>query len=197
MNKFDTIESATELVEWLIHEFRDFSFPATLRNKISASCFAVAQEHQHAIVLCLSQQAALNASAFSLVRVQYEAYIRGMWISHCAREDEIDAFSKGNLKLANMDVLVAAIDHSSEVKGQLLSTLHKNVWKSMCAYTHTGPQQIQRWITEESIEPNYSAAEVKEVLAFSSKISLLSAVSVASLTNNHILANKILEKYDS
>ena len=132
-----------------------------------------------------------NASAFALVRVQYEAYVRGMWLSHCATDEEVKAFSEG-AEPPKMPRLIEAIDATSNVDGQRLSNLHKNSWKAMCAYAHTGAQQVQRWITSEAVEPNYDPAEVGEVVSFTSAISLLSAVSVAGLANDEQLAERIL-----
>lgn len=193
LNTFDTIPSALELAVWLGKKLDRLVFPANLRNRLSASCFAVVQDHHRAVVLCLQQTPALHASAFALVRVQYEAYVRGMWLFHCASDLEVEKFSKG-AEPPRISDLIIAIDAASNVEGQLLRNLHKGKWRTMCAYAHTGALQVQRWNTGDCIEPNYNLAEIKEVLAFTSMVALLSAMSVTALANNHELAQKIFEK---
>ena len=48
---------------------------------------SVAQDHHCAIVLLL--QEGLCASAFALLRLEFEAYLRGAWLAHCASEDAV------------------------------------------------------------------------------------------------------------
>lgn len=93
-----------------------------------------------------------------------------------------------------MPAMISAIEKASTLEGQRLSSVHRNNWKAMCAYAHTGAQQVQRWNTSDGIEPNYHQGEVREMLAFTGAIALLSAVSVAALGNSDALANAVLEK---
>jgi len=51
----------------------------------------------------------------------------------------------------------------------------------MCAYTHTGAQQIQRWNTSNFIEANYSDEEVSEVLCFTGSFALLPTLGLAAV----------------
>lgn len=65
----------------------------------------------------------------------------------------------------------------------------------MCAYTHTGGLHIQRWSKDNSIEPNYSDEEVKEVLWFAEMVGSLAVVGIASLANKEQIANEVLLKF--
>ena len=51
----------------------------------------------------------------------------------------------------------------------------------MCAYTHTGAQQIQRWNTSDLIAANYSDEEVDEALRFTGTFALLSTFGLATV----------------
>ena len=54
----------------------------------------------------------------------------------------------------------------------------------MCAYTHSGGLQIQRWQTEDSVKPNYKSDEIEEVLAFANLIASLSAIELIGLSGS-------------
>ena len=74
---------------------------------MSANCFDVSLEYQKAIVLLIENK--LIGSAFSLVRLQFEAYIRGLWLIRCATEPEIEKFKQ--------DILKYAYSRNREIKG--------------------------------------------------------------------------------
>jgi hypothetical protein len=65
----------------------------------------------------------------------------------------------------------------------------------MCAYTHTGGLHVQRWGTDEAIEPNYEANEIEEVLSFAETFGTLAVVGVAYLANNGKIAEDVLAKF--
>jgi hypothetical protein len=64
----------------------------------------------------------------------------------------------------------------------------------MCAYTHTGAQQVQRWNTRDSIAPNYSDEEVDEVLRFTGTFALLSTIGLATVAADETLALRALDR---
>jgi len=64
----------------------------------------------------------------------------------------------------------------------------------MCAYTHTGSQQVLRWSANEAIQPNYSDAEINEVLSFTGALALLSTLGLAVIAANELLAKSVLAK---
>jgi hypothetical protein len=62
-------------------------------------------------------------------------------------------------------------------------------------YTHTGGLHVQRWGTDEAIEPNYEPGEIQEVLSFAETFGALAAVGVAYLANNDKVAEDVLAKF--
>lgn len=65
----------------------------------------------------------------------------------------------------------------------------------MCSYTHTGGLHVQRWITADAIEPNYSKEELLEALRFADIIASLSVLGVLTLANDDKMAQKVLDRY--
>jgi len=185
------IAKARQLVEWTVKALYDLELPGTRRTRIAATCFGVAQEHHHAIVVLLETN--LKSSAFALVRAVYEAYVRGLWLAHCANDAELETFSTG-VEPPKMDTMLSAIECTGVFAGGELSQIKTQNWRSMCDYAHSGSRQVQRWNTSDIITPNHSVEEIDEILGFTNTLMLLSAVSVAALANNEVLARTLLEK---
>lgn len=123
----------------------------------------------------------------------YEAYIRGLWLSNCATDEEVEKFSTG-AEPPSIGKWLTAIEKIPAYDEKLLSMIKSKHWSAMCSYTHTGSLQIQRWNSEEAVEPNFLPEESQEVLKFTGVFSLLSAVGIASLAENELNANNLLKK---
>ncbi|HYW57724.1 MAG TPA: hypothetical protein VE934_12230 [Polaromonas sp.] len=133
------------------------------------------------------------ASAFSLVRVAFEAYVRGEWLALCAADFEVDAFLDG-VEPPRFGVLLEALERTDAFKEQVLSQMKAQSWAAMCAYTHTGGLHVQRWNTPGAIEPNYEDVELREVLSFAETIGSLAVIGVAWLAENAEAAEAVLAK---
>ena len=153
---------------------------------------AVVQEHHHAIALLIYNR--LYAAAFALLRVAFEAYVRGQWLSLCAKDSEVRRFWKG-WEPPKMSQLIEALEKKPAFSEQVLSGLKRQHWKAMCAYTHTGALQVQRWNTPDAIEPNYDPKEIDEVLFFSEWIASLSVIAFATMASDDQLASAVLEEF--
>jgi hypothetical protein len=188
------IREAGEFVEWLRQCVHEGALPANNRVRAAGSCFAIAQEHHHSIVFLVEHR--LYASSFSLLRAAFEAYVRGLWLSHCAKESQVRQFLRGR-EPPKIDALLLAVEQTPGFSEKVLSHIKRKSWKAMCAYTHTGGLHVQRWNTPEGIEPNYEPHEIEAVLQLSELVGAMSVIGVASLGSNDQLALKVLEKVRS
>jgi hypothetical protein len=168
------------------------SMPFNVRVRASGGCLMIAMDHHHGIVVLLG--AGLYASAFALMRVAFDAYVRGEWLNLCATEKEVDGFLRGD-EPPKFGEMLKAIERTSGFQEQALSRIKKNSWDAMCAYTHTGGLHVQRWITTDGIEPNYSRDEVLEVLKFADIIASLSALGALTLASDEESAQAVLNKF--
>jgi hypothetical protein len=173
----------------LVHEL---DVPNNKRTRAAGSCFSIAQEHHHAIVYLA--EARLFASAFALLRSEFEAYIRGEWLSQCASDEVIEEFLRGK-EPPKIDCLLAKLEMLDSFNKKVLSQIKQEHWKSMCAYTHTGGLHVQRRNTEDGIEANYSRDEVLEVVKCAEIIASLSVIGVARLAGDDELAMRTLERF--
>lgn len=185
----DEISRAVSYVKELSMFVHELYVPGNDRTRVAGSCFRIAQEHHYAIVRLIEWR--LFASAFSLVRVEFEAYIRGEWLSQCASDELVKAFLKGK-EPPRIDCMLEQLEKIDSFN-EKLSQIKKTNWKSMCAYTHTGGLHVLNWNTEDGIEPNYVKKEVVEILNFVENIASLAILAVAGLAGDEKLAVQILE----
>ena len=188
------LSNACDLSAWISSKLNETSFNATARNRVVAPCFAVTLDHFDAVLVLLGRNPKIYSSAFALMRLVFESYIRGLWLFYCATDDEIESFSNGTFELPRkIEVMIDSIENVCDFDGKQLSITRTTCWKHLCDYTHTGALQVQRWNKHDSIEPAYSNDEVLEVIRFTKAYALLAAVSFAeSILNNNELAEEFL-----
>lgn len=186
----EELSGYSDYVEELRLLVDELPIPANNRVRASAACFAIAQEHHHAIVTLVESR--LYAAGFSLLRCEFEAYVRGEWLAQCASDAVIEVFIRGKEppKIACMLEQLEMLESFNE---KVLSRIKQKSWNSMCAYTHTGGLHVQRWNSAESIEANYAKDEILEVLDFAEIIASLAVVGVARLAVNEELALRALD----
>lgn len=190
--QFTLDAGATDYLNWLGRSINECELPGTLRVRVAAGCLAIAQDHHHAIVVLLDHQ--LYASSFALLRCEFEAYVRGEWLALCATDEEVEAFANG-VKPPSIGMMLEALEETPAFAEKILSRVKSNSWNAMCAYTHTGGLHVQRWGTEEAIEPKYEPGEVQEVLSFAETFGALAVVGVAYLANDDMVAEAVLTKF--
>jgi len=185
------ISNSELLIQWLDAKVDGVAIPSNLRCRLAGGCLDVVLEHQKSILLLVDHQ--LIGSAFALVRLIFEAYIRGVWLHQCATEVELNLFKKGKLEKKFFELL-NQIEMLEAFDGKVLSEVKKRAWVSMNSFTHTGFDQVVRRNTADSIEPNYDNNEILEALGFANALGLLSVMEIAQIGNNEALANEVLEK---
>ncbi|MBC8040762.1 MAG: hypothetical protein H7Y06_09485 [Opitutaceae bacterium] len=189
------IDAANEYGEKLRVAVHEIELPANERVRAAAACFAIGQDVHHSIVKLIESR--LYAGAFALVRVSFDAYIRAEWLWLCAKNNQVRRFLKG-AEPPRLHAMLEELESKPVFQEQVLSSIHKRTWKTMCSYTHVGGLHVQRWITADGIEPNYSADEVREALQFADIIVALSVIGILGIANNDAAANsaeKVLEHY--
>ena len=178
-----------ECLRLAVHEK---SLPANNRVRAAGSCLSIAQDHHHAIVVLLD--ARLYASCFALLRVAFEAYVRGEWLALCATDSQVRKFLNGREPPKIGDMLDALARKEAFKEGRL-SLIKKKNWNALCGYTHTGGIHVQRWNTADGIEANYSVAELLEALRFADIIATLSVLGVLSLADDAETSEQLLGRF--
>lgn len=187
------LNNANAYGEWLRLAVHEKNLPANNRVRAAGSCFGIAQDHHHAIIVLLD--ARLYASCFALLRVAFEAYVRGEWLALCATDTQVQEFCRKGWEPPKIDKLLDALAQKDAFQEGRLSLIKKRNWKALCGYTHTGGIHVQRWNTSDGIQANYSVAELLEVLRFADIIATLAVLGILSLADDAATSEKLLERF--
>lgn len=191
MNIQEIIDKSEELIQWIDKQIDGLEITSEERVRLAAGCLDMVLEHQKAIVLLVANK--LYGSAFSLARLIFEAYVRGIWLQMCASDTEIEKYKKDKLE-KDFSTLIKDIESCNGFEEGILSTAKAANWISMNSFTHSGYLQAVRRNKEETIEPNYTDVEIIELLNIANALGMLSALQIALLADKKELANGMLEK---
>ncbi|MCI5210836.1 MAG: hypothetical protein D3910_19075 [Candidatus Electrothrix sp. ATG2] len=186
----ELIEKSKATIRWIDSKKDGLPIDSDGRTKLSAACFDLVLEHQKSVVLLIEKH--LNGSAFALIRLIFDAYIRGLWLYHSASETEIEKYKNEKLKKPFGD-LIKDVEKIDGYSSGILSQAKKAGWDAMNSYTHSGFLHLTRRVSEDSIEPIYTDEEKVEAIKFANSCSLMAVIGIASLAKNQELANDVLE----
>lgn len=191
MTIIEKIKRSEAFIQWLDKKINGLAINSDSRTRISATCFQISREHHKAIVLLISHK--LIGSAFSLLRLLFEAYIRGVWLGRCATEDELEKYKNDKLS-KKFETLIKEIEQIDGFEQGVLSEAKRINWSAFNSFTHSGFFQIVRSNTPETIEPNYDEEEILGALGYADAVALLSALQIAFFAGNEEFIKELAEK---
>lgn len=151
----------------------------------------MALEHQKSIVLLTATS--LFGSAAALVRLEFEAYVRGIWLLFCASEPQLKIFKNDKLD-RKFGQLIEDVEKLEAYNSGTLSHVKKVSWDVMNSLTHSGYYQVIRRNTADEIIPNYTDDELLNALSSANSFGILTAVEIANIAKDEELAHEILER---
>jgi hypothetical protein len=157
----------------------EVEIPQSPRTRAAAASFGIARDHHGAMVLLLKHT--FHSSAFALLRCLFEAYLRGVWLRHCATDAQVEAHFSGEDPPRTM---IADIEATPAFASGALSRAKRANWDAMCQYTHTGGLHLKQWQTEKLIEPSFDAAELENGLTMAEKYAALASLELAQMRVN-------------
>ena len=164
--------------------------PNSKRLQLASACWHVAIEHSMAIVELV--RATLHGSSLALIRLMYEAYVRGMWLMYAATDEDIDR--AGRDKFPSNSVIITALEKSPHFSAHPFSDVKNRSWERLCSFTHTGYQQIGARLTPQGLGYDYQDSEILEALLWADTVALTAAATVAIEAQNDPLAQEIWRK---
>ncbi|MGH7239016.1 MAG: DUF6988 family protein [Candidatus Saccharimonadales bacterium] len=150
---------------------------ASDKNRAAGAAFFIAQDHRHAIVFLLKNT--FYSSSLALLRSLFEAYLRGLWLKYCATDIQVKEFIAGG---EPPNTVIAEIEAIPGFQEKILSRIKKDVWKTMCAYTHTGGLHLLQWQTPGGVEPNFDADDLEECLNCAELFGAMSALEFVQMS---------------
>jgi hypothetical protein len=167
--------------------------PGLRRMQAAYAALGLSYNHAHAMQHLLAHRH--YPSAFALLRVQFDAVVRGMWILFAASEEWIDRFYCDRIgepdcpapqppSLNEMLDASAAQNAPPGIVIQLCG-LGGSSWFAMCSYTHTGQHPISRFLSE------YTQEEAVEILQVSNGLIALATKLMTIALNRSEIAPDI------
>jgi hypothetical protein len=190
----DHIKQSEELARWLDRRIDGVEVPSDLRFRLAGGCLDMALEHHKAVILLVSR--ALYGSAFSIMRLMLEAYVRGVWLHQCGSDDDLKTFVEERFG-RTFATLVNDVEKLESFSDGVLSAAKRQSWNIMCSFTHTGIRQVVRRNKDTTLEPDYDEVELLEALDFVNAIALMAAIQISHLAGAHRLASDLMDKATS
>lgn len=179
------------LISWIQQKLNGIEMKGDHRHRIAGQLFDLAIEHHAGIIQLLSSQ--VYASAFALVRCEFECFVRGAWLHYCASDAELETFVEKDLIAPRFGALIDAIEERPEFDRKFLSKVKESAWNAMNGYTHGGIHQISRRMQGEYIEPCFEDDSLLEVIHFSGTMALIALGQIAALAGRDDLIVEVDE----
>ena len=184
------INKAFELHKWIALRLDGLDISRERKILLAVSCYDVVIEHHIGITTLLRSR--INGSAFALVRPMFETFVRGVWLRHCASDEQIEKYINDKLDL-KLWQLLDAIEKVDGFGDGVLSGLKKNAYRAMNSYTHGGISQASRRTNGAYIEPDFPPEEIVEVIKLAGFFALFAFQQIAIEAKRMDLANEALE----
>jgi hypothetical protein len=189
------VAKAADLVNWIYMQLPKIELPGDHRHRIPAQLFDLAIEHAVAILRLVSTTN--HASAFALVRCEFECFVRGAWLHYRASDAEIETFVNQDRIAPKFADLIVALEQGPPFNDKLLSHVKDSAWGPMNGYTHGGIHQVSHRLQGDYIEPNFEDDAVLEVVQFAGTLALMAYSEIAHMAGREELVAEAQAKMDS
>lgn len=193
MNIDEYIRNTYQLMNILNEKMDGLELPVSLAARVSGALLHLSLEHFCSIIILISNR--LNGSAASLIRLQYEALIRGMFFYHCASEEDASNFTSG-AEPPKIKQMIERLEEIPELASGVLSKVHGREWREMNSYTHGGTAQVYRRFSGSDLISNYSEKDRFDILRASRYMAFMAAIHTAIACGNIELAEHFKSEYE-
>jgi hypothetical protein len=183
--------------QWMVHSSNlvdGLDISSTTQSRVAAALFHLCTEHQQSVHTLADH--GLIGSAFALLRPQFEAYVRGVWYHRCATDDQSNAFIKG-AEPPRIRNLLSDITKIADFNSESLIATKTSVWDMLNDFTHGGHVQVRARLTPVEITRNYKTEHIVGMLRWSSILSFMGYLGMASIAENDLLANSLRDSFHS
>ena len=187
----EAVASSEDLIRWIDQNVKDLPYKPDLRSQLGLGCLDVALELHKAMLLLVCEP--IHASAFALLRILFEAWVRGEWLLQRALDEQLEQFKADHHKVTFGQMIEDLESHEAFNNG-VLSKVKQELWGMMNSFTHTGYQQVARRNTPDGIVPNYKDEEVIKILGWADAAAIMSVHGIAGYVRNNELSKAALDR---
>lgn len=173
-----------ELEEKLANDTEVFD---TRKHRASAASFCIAIDHCAAIVFLMEE--GFYSTSFALIRLLFEAYLRGLWLKHCASDEKVSSYFQGE----GPKTMIKEIESIEAFSDGTLSHIKKENWNAMCDFTHTGGLHLQWWQSQDAIVPIFSPEALEVCLNTAELYGALASLELIQLSKSGNDGTEILQ----
>jgi len=192
------IVSRSLLLETELLRFADFNnVGPSIREMTTGTICSICFEHARSLRILMN--AGNFTSAIGVLRLQYEALVRAMWVYYAA-SDELtlklsEELTPENIKSASRLPMLSDMLSQVEKKApkqvyEKLDEIKNTTWKSMNSFTHSGIHAINRH------KKGYPVTLVHQIIKHSNGMSSIAAILFYDLTNETRIG-AVLDKVSS
>lgn len=163
--------------------------PNVERAIISIMLHSVVFDTQKAIYDLVSLKNYTSASA--LLRVMFEAHVRGLWIYSCASNEQISQFKEEDLKSSTnpskklfFNEMVNDVEQANPQFNGSLMKFKENHWKGLNSLTHAGMKHCKYIFSKDEMVKSYSDSQVEMMIDFSNRFAIGSLAAVGKVTSD-------------
>ena len=155
------------------------------RFSLAMGCFVLTQEHQRSVVHLVSHR--MYGSAASMLRLMFEAYIRGLWLAYCATANDLARF-KNDRPVKDVHDMVKHVAGVHCGAQRFLDAKNKT-WDALNSFTHCGPHQLKRYVSYmlSQTGQTYDEEEIVEILEYANTLALHSVLGMACVLGDMTL----------
>jgi hypothetical protein len=167
----------------IIETIRGGIYPPGRRTQLQVAYCHLVIEHQFAITHLFEGR--MIGSAFSLARPIFEALAKGLWLYHCATDEQLEQHAAGK-ELAQIGKLTESL-LSANLPTVIKTSIYNvklRYWKTLSSLAHVGHGQVRHWINEEGVESNYPDTALHELANFASFMALVAGRELALRASN-------------
>jgi hypothetical protein len=146
----------------------------------------VIEHHRSIIVLA---EKSLYSSASTLLRPLFEAYVKGLWFSKCAKDKDFDNLRNDKFQ-KTFGSLVSDIESNTPLG---LGKQKSNYWNTLNSLTHTGTAQLSRKLSGDTITNSHNPEFVKQTLDFASNYAVLSCGEMVEISKSLSIQDRYLK----
>ena len=143
--------SASLETEELLESYTDKDVGSTSREKTTYIMCSIIYEHARSLRILIG--VGNYTSGIGMLRIQYEALVRAVWVFYAASEMQVSKLSeeltneteKAASKLPMLSEMLTQIEKKAPAQAfKMLNEIKEQSWKAMNSYIHTGLHALAR-----------------------------------------------------
>lgn len=185
------LQKSMDLWQLISEKLQGVPIPnSTLARRVGAGFLYLSLEHLFAIITLAHHSQ--FASAFALMRPQYEAAIRGAWFSFSATGEQAQRFLEGHSPPSIQTQIDALVSTRPDMEG--LRAIHTGSWSWLNDFTHGGEVLIKSRFQDGRIDCAITDAHAATNLAHTQRFGLVVAVWFAEIAGREDLCTDFYQQ---